>query len=99
LGLAQIIHGQAMIEYAGGHERQSQQTLKDFIAKHASDMAYQVGDVYAWRGEQDKAFEWLERAYQQRDSGLNGIAYDPLLAGLQSNPRYGALLKKLEPAD
>ena len=40
-------------------------------------MAYQVGDVYAWRGEKDKAFEWLERAYQQRDSGLNGIAYDP----------------------
>ena len=91
--------GEAMIEYAGGHERQSQQTLKDFIAKHANDMAYQVGDVYAWRGEQDKAFEWLERAYQQRDSGLNGIAYDPLLAGLQGNPRYGALLKKLELAD
>ena len=90
--------GEAMIEFANGHE-QSQQTLKDLIAKHANDMAYQVGDVYAWRGEEDKAFEWLERAYQQRDSGLNGIAYDPLLAGLQSDPRYGALLKKLELAD
>jgi hypothetical protein len=44
-------------------------------------------------------FSPVERAYQQRDSGLNGIAYDPLLAGLQSNPRYGALLKKLELAD
>jgi hypothetical protein len=62
-------------------------------------MAYQVGDVYAWRGEKDKAFEWLERAYQQRDSGLNGIAYDPLLSSLQSDPRFGALLKKLELAD
>jgi serine/threonine protein kinase len=91
--------GEAMIEFAAGHDKQSQQTLKDLIAKHANDMAYQVGDVYAWRGEQDKAFEWLERAYAQRDSGLNGIAYDPLLAGLQSNPRYGALLKKLELAD
>jgi tetratricopeptide (TPR) repeat protein len=91
--------GQAMIEFAAGHDKQSQQTLKDLIAKHANDMAYQVGDVYAWRGEQDKAFEWLERAYAQRDSGLNGIAYDPLLAGLQGNPRYGALLKKLELAD
>ena len=91
--------GDAMIEHANGHEKQSQQALKDLIAKHANDMAYQVGDVYAWRGEKDKAFEWLERAYQQRDSGLNGIAYDPLLAGLQSDPRYGALLKKLELAD
>jgi serine/threonine protein kinase/Tfp pilus assembly protein PilF len=91
--------GDAMIEHANGHEKQSQQALKDLIAKHATDMAYQVGDVYAWRGEKDKAFEWLERAYQQHDSGLNGIAYDPLLAGLQSDPRYGALLKKLELAD
>jgi serine/threonine protein kinase/Tfp pilus assembly protein PilF len=91
--------GDAMIEFANGHEKQSQLALKELIAKHANDMAYQVGDVYAWRGEEDKAFEWLERAYQQRDSGLNGIAYDPLLAGLQSDPRYGALLKKLELAD
>jgi serine/threonine protein kinase/tetratricopeptide (TPR) repeat protein len=91
--------GDAMIEHASGHEKQSLQALKELIAKHANDMAYQVGDVYAWRGEKDKAFEWLERAYQQRDSGLNGIAYDPLLAGLQSDPRYGALLKKLELAD
>jgi serine/threonine protein kinase/tetratricopeptide (TPR) repeat protein len=91
--------GDAMIEHANGHEKQSQQALKDLIAKHANDMAYQVGDVYAWRGEKDKAFEWLERAYHQRDSGLNGIAYDPLLAGLKSDPRYGALLQKLNLAD
>jgi hypothetical protein len=69
------------------------------IAKHANDMAYQVGDVYAWRGENDKAFEWLERAYQQRDSGLNGIAYDPLLTGLKGDARYGALLSKLGLSD
>jgi serine/threonine-protein kinase len=69
------------------------------LPKHANDMAYQVGDVYAWRGEKDRAFEWLERAYQQRDSGLNGIAYDSLLAGLKSDPRYGALLQKLNLTD
>ena len=91
--------GDAMIEHASGHEKQSQQALKELIAKRANDMAYQVGDVYAWRGDKDKAFEWLERAYQQHDSGLNGIAYDLLLAGLQGDPRYGALLKKLELAE
>jgi tetratricopeptide (TPR) repeat protein len=85
----------AMIEHASGHEKLSQQALKELIAKHAADMAYQVGDLYAWSGDKDKAFEWLGRAYEQRDSGLNGIAYDPLLAGLQNDPRYGALLKKL----
>ncbi len=91
--------GAAMVEHAGGHDKQSQSALKELIAKNAGDSAYQVADVYAWRGEKDKAFEWLERAYQQRDSGLNGLAYDPLLTGLQSDPRYDALLKKLGLSD
>jgi serine/threonine protein kinase/Flp pilus assembly protein TadD len=91
--------GYAMVEHSAGQEKQSQQALQELIAKNANDMAYQVACVYAWRGEKDKAFEWLERAYQRRDSGLNGAAYDPLLAGLQGDPRYAALLKKLELAD
>jgi serine/threonine-protein kinase len=91
--------GYAMVEHASGHEKQSQSALKELIAKNSGDSAYQIADVYAWRGEKDKAFEWLERAYQQHDSGLNGIAYDPLLSSLQSDPRYGALLKKLELSD
>jgi eukaryotic-like serine/threonine-protein kinase len=91
--------GSAMVEHAGGHEKQSQSALKELIAKNSGDSAYQIADVYAWRGEKDRAFEWLERAYQQHDSGLNGIAYDPLLSSLQSDSRYGALLKKLELSD
>ncbi len=91
--------GYVMVESASGDEKQSQQALKELIAKNAGDMAYQIGALHAWRGEKDKAFEWLERAYQQRDSGLNGIAYDPLLSSLQSDPRYGALLGKLELTD
>jgi serine/threonine protein kinase/TolB-like protein/Tfp pilus assembly protein PilF len=88
--------GDAVIEHALGHERESQQALKELIAKHAKDMAYQVGDVYAWLGDNDKAFEWLDRAYAQRDSGLNGVQYDPLLAHLHDDPRYQALLGKLQ---
>lgn len=91
--------GIAMVEHASGHDRQSQAALKELIAKNAGDMAYQVADVYAWRGEKDKAFEWLERAYQQRDSGLNGIAWDPLLSSLKGDSRFGTLLTKLELSD
>jgi tetratricopeptide (TPR) repeat protein len=91
--------GVAMVEHANGHDKQSQAALKELIAKNAGDMAYQVADVYAWRGEKDKAFEWLERAYQQRDSGLNGIAWDPLLSSLKGDSRFGTLLTKLELSD
>ena len=88
--------GTAMVEHARGHEREAQEALAELISKHAKDNAYQIGDVFAWLGNRDKAFEWLERAYQQRDSGLDGVAYDPMLMGLHEDPRYGALLKKLQ---
>jgi serine/threonine protein kinase/regulator of sirC expression with transglutaminase-like and TPR domain len=91
--------GNAMIEHARKNEAQSQLALAELIAKHAADMAYQVGNVYAWRGEKDKAFEWLERAYQQHDSGLNGVAYDPLFDGLHGDPRWNALLQRLALSD
>ncbi len=42
----------------------------------------------------DKAFEWLEHAYKQRDSGMPDMKGDPLLVGLQRDPRYPAFLKK-----
>jgi TolB-like protein/Tfp pilus assembly protein PilF len=89
----------AMVEYASGHEKESQQALQELIAKNSADLAYQIGDVYAFRGETEKAFEWLDRAYQQHDSGLTGIAYDPLLQSLKPDPRFGALLKKLQLSD
>ena len=65
------------------------------IAKHAADGAYRDAEALAWRGEKDKAFEWLERAYQQRDGGLSEIKVDLLLDHLHADPRFNALLKKM----
>ena len=59
-------------------------------AKSAQGAAYQIAEAYAWRGEKDKAFEWLERSYRQRDGGLSAIKYDPLLASIRGDPRYHA---------
>ena len=38
------------------------------IAKYDTLSAYQIAQVHAYRGESDKSFEWLERAYKQRDT-------------------------------
>ena len=46
-------------------------------------------------GEPDKAFEWLDRAYAQRNSGLIETKVDPFLKNLRPDPRYRALLEKL----
>jgi hypothetical protein len=50
----------------------------------------------ATRGETDKAFEWLERAYEQRDGGLSEIKGDPLLRSLEHDPRYRPFLQKMK---
>jgi len=85
----------AMAEHSLGHPMESQRALDELIAKHASDGAYQVAEALAWRGEKDKAFEWLERAYQQRDGGLSEVKVDLLLDRLHDDPRFKALLKKM----
>jgi serine/threonine-protein kinase len=56
---------------------------------------YQIAEVYAWRGERDQAFEWLERCYREHDSGLLLMAFDPLLRDLHADPRWKALLEKM----
>jgi TolB-like protein len=85
----------AMAEHSLGHAKKSQQALDELIAKHAPDGAYQVAEALAWRGEKDKAFEWLERAYQQRDGGLSEVKVDLLLDRLHGDPRFKAVLEKM----
>jgi TolB-like protein len=88
--------GIAMAEHTLGHQRQSQQALDSLIAKFAQGAAFQIAEVYAWRGEKDHAFEWLDRAYQQRDGGLSDIKRDPLLASLRDDARFAAIVRKLQ---
>jgi len=87
--------GVAMAEHTLGHAKESQVALDELIAKYAQDSAYQIADVYAWRGEPDLSFEWLERSYVQHDGGLGGIKSDPLLKSLWTDARFAAMVKKL----
>jgi tetratricopeptide (TPR) repeat protein len=81
--------------YALGRKKESHAALSELIAKYHASMAYQIADAYAFRNQSDEAFEWLERAYAQRDSGLISTKGDPLLKSLHNDPRYVAFLKKL----
>jgi tetratricopeptide (TPR) repeat protein len=88
--------GIAMAEHALSHVKESQQALDELIAKHAQDSACEIAKVYAWRGEKDKAFEWLERAYQQHDGALSEVKVNVLLASLRGDSRFAALLRKMQ---
>jgi TolB-like protein/tetratricopeptide (TPR) repeat protein len=73
--------------------------LAQLIDGFAETAAYQIAEVYAYRGEKDKAFEWLERARRQRDPGLGGLRKDPVLPNLRGDPRWDAFLRTMGLAD
>ena len=61
-------------------------------------MIRRIADVYAYRGDKDRAFEWLERARRQRD-GLGFMRGDPFFANLHEDPRWDVFLRKMVLAD
>lgn len=70
--------------------------LRVVIDGHQHYAAYQIAQVYAFREEVDTAFEWLERAYDQRDPALATLLKsDVLLTNLHGDPRWTALLEKM----
>jgi TolB-like protein/Tfp pilus assembly protein PilF len=89
------LQGQALAEHAQGRRKKSDAALRGLIDKYAQESAYQVAEVYAYRREADLAFEWLERAYAQRDPGLSGIKSNALLSSLHGDPRWQPFLEKM----
>jgi TolB-like protein/DNA-binding winged helix-turn-helix (wHTH) protein len=81
--------------HALGREKEADAALRDLIAKYSERGAYQIAQVYAFRNQSDEAFVWLDRAYALRDGELSVTKVDPLLKNLHGDPRFAALLKKL----
>ena len=55
-----------------------------------------IAGVYSVLGEKEKAIDWLERAYDERSGYLAGIDCDFVYENLRTEPRYQALLEKLD---
>ena len=87
--------GLAMIYYALHRTKAADAALKRLTAKNANDAPYDIADVYAFRNQKNQAFKWLDRAYAQKDDSLWVIKSDPLLKDLEGDPRYKALLRKM----
>jgi TolB-like protein len=87
--------GMAMFDHSQGKKAESDADLAEFIEKYQAGGAYNVAQVYAFRGESDTAFRWLERAYAQRDGGMFLVKVDPLLKNLRLDPRFKGLLNKM----
>jgi len=70
--------------------------LQKFIDQDAVNGPFQIAAIYGLRKEPDRMFEWLDRAYTERDSGLTQLLVTPLFFDYQTDPRFAALCQKLK---
>jgi TolB-like protein/DNA-binding winged helix-turn-helix (wHTH) protein/Tfp pilus assembly protein PilF len=87
--------GEALAYCALGRKTEADAALQKLINDYHEQAAYQIAEVYAFRGEADHAFQWLEAARAHKDAGLASVKGDPLLKNLYKDPRYAAFLQKM----
>ncbi|MEO6408178.1 MAG: tetratricopeptide repeat protein, partial [Burkholderiaceae bacterium] len=86
-----------LVYWTLGRRQESDDAMTALKRDFAPVAAFQIAQAHAFRGETGAALDWLERAYRERDSGVQWIKVDPLLRrGLRDEPKYQAFLVKLK---
>ncbi len=85
----------ALVYHAAVKKKEADEALKNFIDKFQNEWNYLVAELYAYRGENDNAFMWLETAFKNKDGWLIFLKGDPLMKNLKTDPRYKTFLNKM----
>jgi hypothetical protein len=86
------LYGVAIAQHELGNDKESDRALEEI---KAGLNFTQAAEVYAWRGQKDEAFAWLERGFVHHDPGLADLKFDPLLANVRDDPRFAALVRRM----
>jgi serine/threonine-protein kinase len=80
-----------------GERAKAEQILRDLEAvakkRHVSPSCFHT--VYLGLGDKEKALDWLERCYEERDGICWDLKAEPTFDDLRNEPRFQALLKKV----
>ena len=88
--------GLILAYHALGRKTETDKLFSDFISRFQKKEMYQIAEIYAYRGEKDKAFDYLEKYYIAREGRLTYLKGDPFLKNLESDPRYITFMKKMK---
>jgi TolB-like protein/Tfp pilus assembly protein PilF len=92
-------YARALALIALDRQQEAEQILAAYIDDFQDEWAYQIAVIYGFMGKANQAFEWLDRAYDQRDGGVGQSRGDPFLAGLHGDPRWLPFLQKVGISD
>jgi tetratricopeptide (TPR) repeat protein len=88
-------HQKANFLYMMGREAEAQALISELLETSADEAPGAMATVYAWRGEGDSAFLWLERAYEQHDARPSAFLGNIWWRKLTGNPRYSSFVEKI----
>jgi TolB-like protein/DNA-binding winged helix-turn-helix (wHTH) protein/Flp pilus assembly protein TadD len=99
VALAPGPHTRSSLAYALAKSGRKEEAL-GFIGELESGQlaygsAYNIAVVYAGLGDKDRAFEWLNKGYEERSRYMMYLRVDPVMDNLRSDPRFAALLNKV----
>jgi TolB-like protein/Flp pilus assembly protein TadD len=86
----------ALARQTQGDRAAADAALQKLINEDAVNGPFQIAAVYGLRKEPDKMFEWLDRAYTERDSGLTQLLVTPFILTYKNDPRFAAFCQKLK---
>jgi len=80
-----------------GERSRALQVLEELkvVSKQKYATALGFARIYAGLGDKEQAFTWLEKAYEERSSGLYLLNVDPIWDPLRSDPRFNDLLRRI----
>ena len=88
------LEGSMIANFILGAKVDSDAALAQYIKRYGN-FPFSVAENYAFRGESDESFKWLDRAFEQKDVALLYIVSDPVMKNLEGDPRYKVLLRKM----
>ena len=87
--------GLPMVYHALGRQEESDAALAALIEEIEQGAAYNIAYVLAYRGEIDRAFEWLDKAVVYKDGGLTEIINEPMFSNIHDDPRWLLFLESI----
>ena len=88
--------GEAVIAARAGRVAAAQEKREALKQRYGDASHFQYAQIYAQLELPDKAFEALEAAWTFRDPGLGYLRVDPLIDPLRKDPRFAALVERLD---
>lgn len=89
----------ALALWSLGQKEESIALREEVMSRFPNTCAFQVGQIYAYQGNNDEAFKWFDRAFAQHDPGLASVRLCSTLEGIRGDPRWQKLFERLGVAD